>query len=351
MAYKNTPQEEHAFKRIDREIKNNELKNLLFFYGREKYLIRWAKETLIKLYLSKSSLALDFTTLDGSNVTIDEIINNCETLSMMSEKRIVLISDFKLLEGGKTKGISEADEKQLIDYLKHLPESCMLVLTADRADKRKKLYKTIAEFGGVYEFSELDDKQLRSLILKRLKEAGKTASPAVISEFITESGYFDKDSDYTLDNLDNDIKKAVAYSDGNEITVEDILGTVSGNLDRNIFELIDSLSKNKKEEAFQQLHNLLVGGEKEYRILALICSQFEIILAVKEMKDEGKGWQDIKNSLGIHEFRIKKAAQVSEGYSRKQLYDILRKAYDVDKNIKTGILEASLALEMFIAEI
>ena len=351
MAYKNTIAGEHAFKQIDREIKSDSLKNLLLFYGKEQYLINWAINTIVNKYVNEVCRDLNFSKLDGITVTFEEIRNNCETLSIMSEKRVLLITDFKLLEMAKTKGIGEEDEKLLVEYIKCLPESSILILTADGVDKRKRLYKTISEYGSTYDFTELDEKSLKTFIVKKFKEAGRTAKPMVIAELIDNSGYYDKDTDYTLYHLDNDIKKAIAHNEGTEIMMQDIVDTVSGNINTNIFALIDSLSRDRKDEAFQLLHNLLVYGENEYRLLALICSQFEIILSVKEMKEEGKLYSEIVKILGIHEFRIKKASVFAERYSVTHLRKVLQKAYEVDKNIKTGLLDSSIALEMFIAEI
>ncbi|WP_027398151.1 DNA polymerase III subunit delta [Anaerovorax odorimutans] len=353
MAYKNDAMKEHAYKIINKELKEGGIKNLLFFYGRELYLINWAVESILKQVVDLSYKDLDFCKLDGKIVTIGDIKNNCETISLMSKKRVVLLNEFLLLEDGKSKYFNEKDEKELCEYLKHLPESCILIIVgSDKApDKRKKLYKSISENGNVYDFCQLEEKQLKLFIEKKFKQAGKIAKPSIIKEFIILSGYYDKDSDYTLYNLDNDIKKIIAHSEEPEIFLTDINEIISGNINTNVFALIDALSKNRKDEAFYLLHNQLSFGASHYRLLALICTQFELILAVKEMKGNGMSLDKIKGTLGIHEFRIKKAAMFAERYSIKHLKQILQKVYDVDKNIKTGLLGSSLALEMFIAEI
>lgn len=351
MAYKSSASEEHAYRRIDKDIKNNSVKNLLLLYGREDFLVRWAVDGLVKKYVNEVCRDMDFSRLDGTAVTFEQIRNDCETLPFLSERRVILLADFKLIEGGKTKGIGEEEEKLLADYLKRIPENCLLIITSESADRRKKLFKSIAEVGAVYEFGELDEKSLKAYIEKRFKEAGKAARPTVIAELIAASGYYDKDTDYTLQNLENDIKKAVAYSEGAEIGMEAVENTVSGNLDTNVFAMIDSLGRDRKEEAYQLLHNLLVSGEQVYKLLALFCSHFEIILSVKEMKEEGRSFSEMKEFLGIHEFRIKKAAALAEKYSLSSLRKILRKTYEIDKSIKTGLLESSLALELFLAEI
>lgn len=353
MAYKNNADTEHAYKRISKELKEDCLPHLLYFFGREQYLIHWAVEAIVKQYINEACKDLDFSRLDGQTATLLDIQNNCETLSMMSRSRVVLLSEFKPIEGGKSKAMSDGEEQQLAEYLGDLPDSCILIITGtgQPPDKRKKLYKTVADKGSVYDFCDLDEKQLKSFIDKRFRTAGKVAKPSIISELIQLSGYYDKETDYTLYNLDNDIKKIIAHTMEQEIFLTDVLNTVSGNVDTNVFAMIDSLSRNRKDQVFQLLHNQLIYGESEYKLLALICSQFELILAVKEMKENGMSFDKMKTTLGIHEFRIKRAILFAERYSINHLKAILQKAYAVDKNIKTGLLESSLALEMFIAEI
>lgn len=351
MAYKNNAPEEHAFKKIDKDIKSNSIRSLLVLFGREGFLIHWAVDTLVKKYVNEACREMDFTKLDGTAVTFEEIRNACETVPFLSERRVVLVSDFKLIEGGKTKGFNEEEESILSGYLKNVPESCLLIFTSEGADKRKKLYKAAADCGGVYEFGELDEKSLKAYIEKRFKDAGKSARPSVVAELIAASGYYDKETDYNLYNLENDIKKAIAYSEQAEIGIDAVEHTVSGNLDTNVFAMIDFLGRDRKDEAYQMLHNLLVSGEQVYKLLALLCSHFEIILEVKEMKEEGKTFAEMKDILGIHEFRIKKAASFAEKHTLQSLRRILQKTYEIDRNIKTGLLEASLALELFVAEI
>ena len=99
------------------------------------------------------------------------------------------------------------------------------------------------------------------------------------------------------------------------------------------------------------LHNLLSSGENVFKILALICMQLETILFVKEHKEEGYSYSDINKELGIHEYRVKKASAFTNRYSSEQLHKALSLVYQVEKNIKEGMLDSRLALEMLISQI
>jgi DNA polymerase-3 subunit delta len=344
-------QEEHAFKKIEKDIRNDRLGNPLFFYGREQYLIRWAISALVEKYVNPSTKDMDFSKPDPKSMTLDTLIQQCETLPFLSTKRVVLIEDFLLFAGEKLKGFPEEGEEGLIEYLKNVPKDCVLIFTASSADKRRKLYKTIQSVGSCYEFDGLDETLLRGLIEKRLRQGGKWARPNIIGEMIQLSGYYDKETDYTLYHLENDISKVIALCDGDEIKREDIKGGITGNGETYVFDLIDAVSLGNKEEAFSLLNNLLTSGVSAHKLLALVCSQFETILMVKEMKEDGLQYDQIKDFLGIHEFRIKRAVSFANHYTLAQLRNALNRAFQVDDSIKSGLMDAKLALEMLIATI
>lgn len=354
-AYNNVKRNEHAFQAIGKDIKAGAISNLVFLCGEEQYLVHWATDLLIKTYVNEAVSSLDFIRLDPDTLTIDTIKESCETLSMLSPKRVVLISELPAALGKKSKNFSEADEKELIEYMPHIPESCLLIITAGKPDgknkKKIKLQEAANEYGIVYDFTPLSGALLRSYIVKRFKNAGKVCRNSVIDMLIQDSGYGNKEIEYNLYNLENDIRKIVAYSEGEEIVSSDVAATISTNLETNVFAMLDAISRNRKDEAYRYLHNLLVGGESVFGLLSLISSQLELILDVKEMREEGMSPPQIQKKLGIHEFRIKKAWGVTEKYSVSQLKKILSKAYEIDSNIKSGLMEQTLALELFIAQI
>lgn len=353
-AYQSMRKKEHAFQTIGRDLKAGNVPNLVFLCGEEQYLVHWAVDLLKETYINKACESLDFTRLEPENLTTAGIKESCETLSMMSPRRMVLIPEFPPALGQKLKGFSESDEKELIEYMEDLPETCLLVITAGKPDpknkKKSRLQTAAAKAGAVYDFGPLSGAQLRSFVAKRFKASGKIYRDSVVSLLIEDSGYGNKEIDYNLYNLDNDIKKVIAHSTGDEIVASDVTETVSSNLETNTFAMLDAVSRNRKDEAYRLLHNLLVSGEAVYGLLALIISQLELILEVKEMREEGMNPAQMHKLLGIHEFRIKKAMAVTEKYSAEGLKRILSKAYEIDGTIKTGLLEQNLALELFIAE-
>lgn len=353
--YDNSKKKEHAFRTIGKDVKAGDIPSLVFLCGEEAYLIHWATGLLIGAYVDKTYEMLDFTRLEPEGLTLERIRESCETLSMMSERRVVLLPEFPPAAGEPLKSFSAEDEKELLEYIKEIPESCLLIITAKAAGKKEKksskLRTAAGKAGRVYDFGPLSESQLRSFAAKRFQADHKVCRGSVLDLLLEDSGYGNQDIDYNLYNMENDIRKVIAHSTGDEITASDVALSISTNLETNIFALLDALSRNRKGEAYRLLHNLLAGGEGEYKLLALMTGQIELILEVKEMRAEGMNLNRIKTALGVHEYRIKKAMRVTDQYSIKSLKKMLSSAYGVDGSIKSGLLEPDLALELLVAEI
>jgi DNA polymerase-3 subunit delta len=332
---------EHASQQIARDVKEGGLPGLLLLCGEEPYLIRWALGLVEDACVPGTAQSLDITRLAAESTDMDEILRCCETLPMLSQRRIVEVA-------GLPADLSPAEG------LEGLPESCVLIFILDGSPSsaaEKALEKKIRESGSVYKFSVLDEKLLAGFIGKRLREAGKTIHPQVAARIARESGYLEREGAYRLGNLHNDLLKMAAHAPGSEITQDDVSACLAQTLESNAFALLDAVSKNRKDEAFRLLHDLLRNGENVYRILTSLASQMELLLCVKEMRQEGKSPAEIQSLLKVHEFRIRKALAFSEKYSTRDLKRVLRELCQVDRRIKSGFLEQETALEMFIASI
>ena len=345
-------EKEHAFITIGKDIKEGKIPRLVLLCGKEDYLIRFYANALIKKYVSDACRPIDLVTLEGDFLSVDKVKESLETVSLMSERKVVFLPEFTPAAGKAIKGFTDADVKELIDYFSMIPEGSLLLITASETDeakaKKNKVRTAVEKYGTVYDFQSLNEGQLQNFIEKRFRAAGKTYAPSVIRMIMSESGYGNKAIDYSLYNLENDLKKIIAHSDG-QITPDDVNKVLASNPENNVFAMLDAIGRNRKDEAFRLLHNLLQSGTPVFNLLRLITGQLELILAVKEMREEGMSLPQMQKTLGIHQFRVKKAMAVTGQYSMKDLRAALSAAYEVDENIKTGLMDGQLALEYFIA--
>lgn len=337
-----------SFKKFQEDIKEDRLGNVCLLFGAEAFLVEWASGEINKKYANEVSGGFDIAEFDGAEADIYKVCEACETLPLFAEKKLVFVSDLPCLKGDKIR----PDEEALAGYIENSSPSTVLVITGgEKVSEKSKLYKAVEKYGNVYEFERLSPKELRAWIKKRLKSAGKQIDDELLAAVVEESGYFIKDSDYSLYHFENDLSKLVIHSEGSVITREDVNIAIAGSLNRNVFDMIEMISSGNKKGAFNLLSEILSYGESPMSIMALLWRQYENMLNVKLFTAAGRTRGEIASLLKSRDFVIRKWAEAGRGHSEASLKRILSLLHDTDICIKSGNMEEKTALELLIAEI
>ena len=342
---------EHAFKVFSRDIREKDMPPVLFLYGEEGYLIQWACESLLKRYVNPAMMALDYVKYQDEGEDMAMILDACNTFSMMSERRMVWASEFPALKSSNAKGFGTSGLELMEAYLNEPNMGTLLVFTSQNPEPKSELVKLLKSRAKCYEFSQLDYSSLSGFITKWFAAAGCAADRDLVKLIIDHSGYFNKETEYRIFNLVNDIEKMVAYSQGSQVTEEAVSQVLNGDMDTFIFNLLDAVSSGQKDKAFQLLFNITSSGRDVFSIVGMLVNQFELMLDVAQLKEEGRNLPQITEIMKSSEFRIKKAMGYTEKFTVDRLKKTLSQLYEVDRNIKTGLLDQNLALELLIGRI
>lgn len=342
---------EHAFKAFSKDIREKDMPAVLFLYGEEGYLIQWAAESLKNRYVNPACASLDFVKFHDDGEDVQQILEACNTFSMLSERRMVWADEFTPLRTANARGFTAQDLERMEAYLDEPNPGAILVFTAAEPEAKSEFVKLLKRKAGCYQFDQLDYSSLSGFITKRFAAAGVACDRDVVKTIIDQSGYFNKETEYRIFNLVNDIQKMIAYSGGQPVTEDDVSQVLNGDMDKFIFNLLDAVSARQKEKAFGLLYNILQSGRDVFSITAMLVNQFELMLDVAELKEEGHSLSGITDILKSSEFRIKKAMSYTEKFTVQKLKDILSQLYEVDRNIKTGVLDQNLALELLVGRI
>ncbi|MBR5230298.1 MAG: DNA polymerase III subunit delta [Firmicutes bacterium] len=342
---------EHAFKLFSSDLKTGNFSPVLLMYGPEEYLTGWAVDCLVKEFVNSTAMSLDYAKLSDDNMGAQAVLDACNTFSMFSERRVVWADNFSLLKTANPKGFTQQDKEKIIEYTKNPNEGTLLILSADEIDEKSDFVRELKKLCRCYNFDKLDYGALAAFAEKRFRSEGVNISRDILKYMIDETGYFNKETEYRLFNLINDIKKIVAFGDGQTVKEEDVSATLRGDMDTFVFNFLDAVSNNRKEQAFGLLHNILASGSDVFSIAGLLINHFELILEVKEFKQDGMNLAAIAGTMKIHEFRIKKAMTFADKFTAEKLKSVLSQLYEIDINIKTGMLEPNLALEILVGRI
>lgn len=340
-----------TYKDVLRDLKNDCLDNLYLFYGMEYYLIENTIHTIKQKIIDTAFEDLNFQFIDGKETNVDIIINACETLPFMGEKRMVLVKDLECFLG-KRKNISDQEEERLIQYIGNLPSTTYLFfVVTNEIDKRKKIIKTINKHGKLVEFDKLLEKDIYKWIERTVTKYNKQIKKQEISFLLDLMGYLDKNSTKSLKDLDNEINKLCSYvGDRTLITTQDIELLAPKTIENNIFSLVESIGTKNSDKAFTLLNDMLMDGESEIKILYMITRQFRYLFQIKLLERQGYTPMAIGPKLGLKQFIVKKYLKQAMNFN----IDVLKKALEqcllTDESIKKGRIDQRIGIELLITQ-
>lgn len=320
------------------------------FRGKEIYLIEDIINRIKVKYIDKSVEALNYTVLNGKYIDQDDLINACETLPFMAEKKLVILNEAPLF---LQEGIS--NEVDFYKYLDNIGDHCILLIIDrnEAIDRRSKFYQYFKKKDLLVEFNKLDRPQLRTWIKELLKRNKKVMTDENISYFIENSSYLNKNTDSQKDlySLKGDLDKLISYVDGQEIGKKDIEANAKKTMDSNIFDLLNHLNDGKTDMALQVFNNLYSFNEPVLRILFMIIRQTRLLINYKLYSEKGYNDNEIRTRLKISPYELKKIGQQSRKHNVNTLKRQFQHLQEVDKKLKTSTADERTEMEMLIIRI
>ncbi len=256
-----------------------------------------------------------------------------------------------------------------------IPAGNHLILTAQEVDKRKQLFKQIAEVGKALYFPRAKDEKkqeplLRETAQKLLSLKGKKMTPAAWKAMGKKTGFAFRDSMAALEKvIIYTMNKPVIDADD----VEDVIGKTK---EGKGFDLTGALAEKNLPHSLIILQDLLDQGMHPLAIMKMIIKEMRLLLyaklAVMSEKMEsyspnmdfsrfqtaiypavkalgGKAGQDPLSSL--HPYVIYKLLKNSESFSYEKLIMHLEHLVGMEASLRSTGRDPKLVLERFFVEV
>lgn len=311
------------------------MKNFYILYGTNKSLIKNELDKIINKININDVIYYD---LNINNLL--DIIDDAATISMFSTKKVIVVENSYFLTSSKNiENIEELDK-----YLKNYNSDTYMIFISntETIDSRKKIVKLIKEIGEVKELNKIDDNYLHDYINNYLKEYNYKMED--VKYFLSKTG---KD----LNNIKNELDKLLSYKiDDNLITNSDIDKIIVNVLESEIFILTDAIITRDVKLSLDLLQEFLNNNYEEMQIIMLLASQFRFLFQVKRLLNKNKSESEIAKILEVNPYRVKFTKKKLYNYSEKLLLEYISKIAKIDHDIKLGIMNKRIALELFIIE-
>lgn len=332
------------------DLKKGIVKNCYVFCGPDELLIKEAIQSIIDKTVNKDFKTLNCIRFDGDKVDFDTIMNTCETVPFMSDKKVVIVYRSSFLEDNKFIKHNTQNEKgeyifkKLFDYIDDIPSHCILIMyyvfSPDR-NKSSSKFKRLGKKACAVEFKKLWGNNLERKVRSFFKDEGKEIGKVELALFCSLVNN-------NLDIIKNEVQKLCSYTEGRDITSEDINILLPQKSDNDIFNLVDSLSQKNPKRALDVLNELLYKGENIFNILAMIERQYNILLNIKLSLNDGKNKNEISSELKLHPFVCEKMISQSNKFSLEQLQKYIELCLITEKRLKSSSIDKKTEMELLI---
>lgn len=318
---------------LNRDIKERNFKPVYLIFGEETFLRNSYKNRLREAIVGDDTMNL--SVFEGKGLDVDELIRLADTMPFFAERRLILVED---------SGFFKSAPDALVQYLPSMPDTTCLVFAETEVDKRSRLYKKVRELGYAAEMARQDAASLARWAGGILAKEGKKITARTMEHLLEMTGD-------DMENIRMELDKLVSYTLNRDvITDADVEAICTVRVTSRIFEMIAAISSRQTKKAMDLYEDLLTLKEPPMRILFLIARQFNQILQVKELMNQGMDRSAIASRLKMQPFVVGKVMPQARQFSREQICSYVELCVDAEEGVKSGKLQDRLAVELLITK-
>ena len=304
-------------KNILKDIKAKNYKPIYFLMGEESFFIDAISDYIQSNVLEEHERDFNQTVLYGKDTNVDTIIGTAKRFPMMAEHQVVIVKEAQELS---------RTIENLTEYAANpLPSTLLVICYKYKSlDKRKKLIKTIAKTGLIFESKKLYENKVGDWISKIMSSRGYAMDPKAIQMLVEFLGT-------DLSKINNELKKLqLILPKGTSITPELVEQNIGISKDFNIFELNKALGNKDKIKA-HKIGNYFVQNPKEKPLIvtiALLFSHFSKVMQYHGLTD--KSDKNAASKLKVSPYFVKDYALAARNYPMKKVSYIIEKIRAAD---------------------
>ncbi len=279
----------------------------------------------------------------ADEVTIQDIVFEADQTSLTGERKAIIVYHPYFLSSSKTKEKIESlqDYKVLMEYLEspNTFTDLIFVLEADKLNERSEIVKLLKVKAKVIEAKEITKDEWPRFIQQYFQKLNVSIDPDATSELAVRV-------EGDAMRFVNEAKKLALYTD--HITYDDIQTMVARPLEENAFLIYDCLLKKDKSKAISIYRDLLVEGSEPVQLVGMLANQFRLLSEVSYLSTQYSSNNEIARILGVHEYRVKLSRDHLRRITYKKILKKIDELYQLDLDIKSGVVDRFFAFEMFL---
>lgn len=311
-----------------RALKENGPKRLYFIWGPGDYLSDLFAAEIKKVCLPDGGDDFSYRKISERDFTPQLLQEAIDSVPFLSERTFVEVRSLDLNH------LDESVSEKTVNILKDIPDYCTVVFTEPEsfeADKRKKIYKSLAPLWSEHYVTAQQGEKLVNWIVRRFGAAGKRVEINAVQRLIAISG--DR-----MNRLIPEISKVAGYAKGDVVTVEDVEAVAHHIPEAIVFQMTDSIAEKNSVRALNLLDELLADKDNEpIALMAMIGMQMRRLYGARCAVENNLGKDYVSKLFGIKfDFLVNKLIASARKFSLEQLSEAVKICAETDYRLKSS---------------
>ena len=295
----------------------------------EALLAARAADTITKVAVDPANRDLAYAAYYADDTSPAEVVLDAQTLPFLADRRVIVVR-------GAERYNSEAAAGPLLDYLASPNESTLLLMIANKIDKRTKFYKACQKSGQVIECPALVHGEVLQWLRKEARSRGLSIDSEAANALVDRSGTHLSDVENALTNVINFAGEGV-----DAINAEDVNAACADVAEEEIWALTDAIAASRPGDALVAFRRLSDLGKHPDEIIGtinwLLKSAYTIAVA------EGEP--------AISRFVARKVGPLSQKLGVAKLRAAFALCTDTQFMTRNTGVDSALALELLVVKL
>lgn len=321
---------------LDQRLLQGKIETVYFLYGPETFYHIEAIRSLTKICINEENRDFNLETFDARSSNVNNWLESIKTLPFLGGTKLVIVRN---LHDAIPK---DEGAQSLIDYCSNPIAGTCLVITADKIDRKRKIYKALTKVKGAVACEAPKENVLVTWIRDKAKNQGYSMSTNAARALVNRVGAHPG-------VLVQELNKTLIYVGKNkEVSEKEVQEVVGETRLETIFSLTDALKNKNPHKALELLNNQLDHGEEPIKIMGMIAWQFRVIWEVKNYQQRNIPSNQIAKTMGVNPFMVEKALQHTKNFSYQQLRSAYLQLTQADRSLKSTSQDPIFVMQTLI---
>ena len=325
---------------VDQDLKTGKFRPVYLLAGEDTLRIEGVVNKIRKDALGETGSAFNYHVFQGDQAPVEKILQQALSLPMLGNRQVIWVKQADKCLGGSD--VQDALEK----YLGNPVEETILILTADKVDKRKKWVKICLEGQFLFDFTPPAGEALIQWVLKAARRENlplEADQARVLCELVGND----------LLSLKSEIDKLALLAEdrGEGISSEEIGRIIMDQAALEGYEITANLEPGKAAEVLKTWYRLSEWGRSAHEIAPLIISRVRKGSILAAGRSSGMDDREIGALSGQNPWSFRYLEPMVRGMGKEGLGSALSAALSCDRRLKGSPLKPNIIIEKLILDL